>query len=589
MRRRNFLHAAAAVAGAGSALSLGGTVHAATPTGVRTGPPTITPDDIRFPTVSRRLRPGSAGRAGLIAEHVDRMADEAARYMAPGPGRPNPSHPGFVLIAARNSVIVAHEARGHAVRYESWDAATKTPVELPRDRWVPMAKDTLFDMASVSKLFTSTVATQLWEQGVIDLDEPVARYLPEFAAADPAKATITPRHLLTHRSGLVSWMNLAGYPDNDARMAAIYASVLRREPGSGYEYSDLNLITLGQLLHRVTGEPLDDLIADRVTGPLGMTETMFNPPRSLLPRIAATEYQPGTGRGMVHGTVHDENAWYLGGVAGHAGIFSTAADMTVFGQMLANGGHYAGTRVLSEATVRKTLVNHSADIGASPRGLGWQVDQRFYMDALTSPVTAGHTGYTGPCIVVDPVERTVFVFLANRVHPTRDWGTDSDYRRAPARALARAVPVSPATGRTAWFSGMADGADVTLTAPLSRMRTTGKVSFHLWYDTEPKVDSGSLEASTDGGSNWAPVPLDLRAKGWRWSAGGTFDGYSGRQWLKASAEVAADTTHLRWRYRTDGAYQGRGVYVDGIRVTSGGHDAFDVRRLVSDGWQESAD
>jgi hypothetical protein len=322
---------------------------------------------------------------------------------------------------------------------------------------------------------------------------------------------------------------------------------------------------------------------------------MFNPPALLLPRIAATEYQPWTGRGMIRGSVHDENAWAFGGVAGHAGIFSTARDLAILGQMIADGGVYGRTRILSEDTVREVLTDQNADIGASPRGLGWQVDQRFYMDALNSRVTAGHTGYTGTSITVDPVNRMVFVLLTNRVHPTRTRGTDSVYRRMPAGRFARALPVRPATGRDAWFAGMVNASTATLTAELGAAGSAGRADFQLWYDTEATFDKGSVEASTDGGTTFAPVPLTLSAhRHGSWTTNGTFDGYAGRQWLKASAQLPAGTTHLRWVYTLDGGSRGRGVYVDGIRVYSADRLVFDgerpadAARLVVDGWTRSA-
>ncbi|MGP4111538.1 serine hydrolase [Streptomyces sp. 4N509B] len=601
IRRRRFLHGLPGVAGlavtlsaaspavAGSALGRGGAAAAS-------GPPTVTPRDIRFPARSRPLRVGSPGEAGLLPGHVARIADEVAAF---------PHLSGFALVAVRDGVIVAHEARGHAVRYASWDEETSTAVELPPEEWVEATTDTVFDMASVTKLFTATVAVQLHEQGVLSLDEPVVAYLPEFAATDPAKAAVTVRQLLIHRSGLPSWLNLhdPSLPDNAARLAAVYAAPLAREPGSGYEYSDLGLITLGVLLERVTGRPLDALVADRVTGPLGMRDTLFNPPPELLPRVAATEYQPWTGRGMVRGGVHDENAWALGGVAGHAGIFSTTSDMAVFAQTLCDGGQYAGTRLLTEETVREVLTDHNADIGASPRGLGWQVNQRSYMDALCSPVTAGHTGYTGTSVTVDPVSRVVLVLLTNRVHPTRQRGTDSVYRRRPSRALARAVPVRPAVGRTAWYAGQADAATARLTVPLgpSLAATGTRATFRLWYDTEAEYDVGVLEASTDEGGGWRPVPFELRTGGshageHRWESPGTFHGYAGRRWLHATVpELPAGTTRLRFTYTTDADYQGRGVYVDALRVYAGDRLLFaserpgDASRVVAEGWRPSAD
>lgn len=599
--RRGFLHGAGALGAAGLVATLGTAAPAAAAprTGpaartAPTGPPVLTPGDIRFPSHARRLRYGRPGQVGLLPEHIARITEEAEAFLSPGPGRPAPSFPGCVLLAARDGVIVSHQAMGHALKYASWDEEREEAVELPREQWVPMARDTLFDLASITKLFTSTVAVRLAERRVITLDAPVARYLPEFAAEDEAKSAVTVRQLLVHQSGMVAWLDLYALPDNPARLAAIYASPLEYEPGTGYAYSDLNMITLGVLMERMTGKSLDALVAEHVTGPLGLRDTRFNPPPEEHHRVAATEYQPWTERGMVRGTVHDENAYALGGVAGHAGLFSTAHDLAVFGQMLANGGRYGRTRLLSEKSVRAVLTDHSAPLGESPRGLGWQVDQRFYMDALTTPVTAGHTGYTGTSLVVDPVWRTVFVLLSNRVHPTRDRGADSLYRRLPARAFARAVPVRPVTGRTAWRAAPSADSTATLTASLPPLRDPAQARFRLWYDTEPELDTGAFEASEDGGDTWSPVPLALRGERHHWRVDGGFHGWSGRQWLTATAHLEPATTHVRWSYTVDGDNEGRGLYVDALRVSAAGRVVFDedrpkdAARLTADGWAPSA-
>lgn len=563
--------------------------------GLEEGPPTVTGADLTFSHPARTLRYGTASEAGLIEEQVDRIVPSAAAYMEPGgPSGPNPSHPGFAVLAARNGVIVEHDARGYALRYGGWNASTGTAVELPPDEWEPMQPDTIFDMASVTKLFTSVVVAQMAERGEIDLGAPVARYLPEFAQADPAKAGIIVQQLLTHTSGMVAWMNLYGLPDDDARMQAIYESPLRRPPGSGYEYSDLNLIALGKLVERVTGDSFDQVVAERITLPLGMVDTGFNPPTSEQHRIAATEYMPWTGRGIVRGEVHDENAWSFGGVAGHAGIFSTVSDMAIFGQMVLNGGRYGDARILSEDSVRAMLTNLNAGLGGSAaRGLGWQLEQWFYMDAMTSPVTTGHTGFTGTSLVVDPLSNSLLVLHTNRVHPTRNWGTASSYRRAPARDMARAVPVRPAVGHDAWYSGQQDATTVTLTAPLPAPAEGARLEFRLWYDTE-STDIGRLLASTDDGSSWALVPMNLRTATHRWSTAGTFSGFEGRQWLSAGAELPDGATHVRWSYASDSLYQGRGVYVDKVLavgrtgVLFNGERPADAERFESDGWIESS-
>ena len=177
-----------------------------------------------------------------------------------------------------------------------------------------------------------------------------------------------------------------------------------------------------------------------------MTDTMFNPPARLVDRIAATEAQPWAGRPMIRGEVHDENAWSLGGVAGHAGLFSTAHDLAVLARTLLNGGRYGHARILEADTVRAMLVNENAEFPGDSHGLGFELDQRWYMDGLSTPVTFGHTGFTGTSVVIDPLSDSFVILLTNRVHPTRDWGSNNPARRAVARDLARAIAVRPLEG-----------------------------------------------------------------------------------------------------------------------------------------------
>ncbi|MGH8791087.1 MAG: serine hydrolase, partial [Stackebrandtia sp.] len=587
MRRRSFLGGFAAVSG-GLVVAGGGVPAAARQTA--DGPPTVTPDDIVFPSPPPTLRPGSSHQAGLVRTHVEKIVPAAAEYMEPGPGRPNPSHPGFVLLAARNGVIVEHAAQGHALRYESWDADAGTPVELPEDEWVPMDLDTIFDMASVSKLFTSVVMVQLAESGQVNLSAPVTDYVPEFDSADPDKSGIVVEQLLTHSAGQVPFIKLYDLPDDEARMQAIYEEPLEFAPGTSYVYSDLNLIVAAKIIEGVTGKSLDEAVADGITGPLGMSETMYNPPESLWDRVAATEYQPWTDRGMIRGSVHDENAWSFGGVAGHAGVFSTARDLAVFGQMVLNGGVYDGARILGEEWVRSMLTNRNPDFGGSAaRGLGWQLDQRFFMDAMTSPVTTGHTGYTGTCITADPLSGSLFVLLTNRVHPTRDWGAISDYRRAPSRHFARAVPVKPARGLKCWYSGQADAGEAVMTVPLDRFVAEGRATFRLWYDTE-STDVCTLESLVD--DEWTATPMTLSAGRHSWETDGAFSGFSTRRWLEVETELPEGASALRWRYVADDIQQGRGIYVDDIRVYDGPRLIFlslrprDNDKIVAEGWSE---
>ncbi|MGH3344478.1 MAG: serine hydrolase domain-containing protein [Carbonactinosporaceae bacterium] len=400
-------------------------------------------DDVRF--TRRTLRYGSAGEAGLAAEHVRAVVPHAAAYLEPSSG--HPLYAGAVVLAARRGVIVAHRAVGHALRYASYDQVHDRAVELPRAEWAPMREDTVFDLASVTKLFTAIAVVAQAEAGRLDLDRPVASYLPEFA--EHGKRDVTARQLLAHTSGLSAWLPL--YRDYDTpgeRIQAVYGIEPAAGAGRAYEYSDLNLIMLGELVEKVTGRALDEVVRSHITAPLAMSSTTFNPPQALRERIAATEYQPWTARGMVRGSVHDENA--LGGVAGHAGLFSTAHDLAVLAQAILGGGRYGQARILSEDSVRALLTNVNAAFHRDEHGLGFELNQHWYMDAMASPVTAGHTGYTGTSLVIDPLSESFAILLSNRVHPTRAWGSNNPARRAVARDLALAVPAEPANGRTGW-------------------------------------------------------------------------------------------------------------------------------------------
>lgn len=562
-----------------------------TPPAMRTaseGAPTVTADDIEF-AADRTLEYGSAADAGLLPRFVDRIGPDVAGFLEPSPERP--LYAGAVALAGSDGVIAAHEAVGHAVRYSAYEDGEA--VELPPDQRVPMRRDTIVDLASLTKVFTATAVMQQVEAGRVDLDAPVARYIPEFA--QHGKGDIVVRQLLTHTSGLPAWLALyQNWDTPEERTEAVYAAEPEAPPGSEYIYSDLGYITLGKLVEEVTGKRLDEVVEGAIAAPLGMDDTMFTPPESLRPRVAATEYQPWTGRGMVRGSVHDENAWSLGGVAGHAGLFSTARDLAVFAQTLLNGGVYDGVRILEQDTVRAMLRDWNAELPGRAHGLGFDLGQRWFMDALTSPVTFGHTGFTGTSLVVDPLSGSFAVLLSNRVHPTRDWGSNNPARRAVARNLGRAVPVSPAEGRQAWFSGVGDDRSAVLSLPLPVPDAGARLEFDLWYDTEVGYDLGVLEASRDGGETWQAVPLDLRTGRHSWSVDGPFSGFGGRQWLTAQAELAGDVTDVRWRYTSDALYQGRGVYVDGVRAWAAGgglifngHRPSDAERFVADGWHRS--
>ncbi|MFF8928770.1 serine hydrolase domain-containing protein [Streptomyces longwoodensis] len=369
-----------------------------------------------------RLRVDTPERAGLDAERLRPLA-RAVHDLTEGE---RPWAAGAVLVAGRGPVIAVQEAAGWAVRYARYDPETDRGVELPPGDRVPVTVDTPFDLASLTKLFTSVAAVQQIERGTLGIDARVGAYLPDFPAA--AKHGLTVRQLLTHTSGLRPELPLYDCADDAGRLALLRAEAPVSEPGVPV-YSDLNMLLLQQLLERLTGRPLDVLVHDGITRPLGMTATRFGP----CPDAAATEDQrrpwAKADRGMLRGVVHDENAWALGGVAGHAGLFSTGRDLAVFCRALLCGGAYGPARILGPDFV---------DLLLAPPGLGFAVDQPWFMGELAGRGAAGHTGFTGTSLVLDPVTDTFLVLLATTVHPRRR-APDSTPRAAAATLLARAV------------------------------------------------------------------------------------------------------------------------------------------------------
>lgn len=228
-----------------------------------------------------------------------------------------------------------------------------------------------------------------------------------------------------------------------------------------------------------------------------MHRTRYNPPAAWKPKIAATEDArlpwSGLNRGLVWGEVHDENAYSLGGVAGHAGVFSCAWDLAILGRTLLNGGAYGSARILEPETVDLMFTDFNTAFPGDEHGLGFELYQHWYMGAMATPRTAGHTGFTGTSLVLDPTTDSFLIVLGNSVHPARSWRSGSAPRVAAANNLARAVPVRPARGRTSWFSGMTNTTTATLTLPALDTATataTGPVRLRcaLWWDTEPQAD-----------------------------------------------------------------------------------------------------
>jgi CubicO group peptidase (beta-lactamase class C family) len=310
--------------------------------------------------------------------------------------------PGAIAVVGNASGVLFTSTAGQI----DW-----APSQAPSDR-------TLWDMASLTKVIGLTTAMMLLvEAGQVDLESPVQRYIAEFQGR--GKDAVTVRHLLTHSSGLPAWRPLYKEAEGPAAALALaIATPLDTTPGLRMVYSDLGAIILGELVVRVSGQPFDAFLRDRVFGPLGMRETMFRPSPSLRERIAPTEVDPWRQRHL-RGEVHDENAFALGGVSAHAGLFSTARDLTMIARMFLGGGMLDGIRFLSTATIdRFTAVQ---DTVLSHRALGWETPNGTNSAGrLMSRRSFGHTGFTGTSFWVDRDRGVFVILLTNRVNPTRE-------------------------------------------------------------------------------------------------------------------------------------------------------------------------
>ena len=292
---------------------------------------------------------------------------------------------------------------------------------------------TMWDLASLTKVIGMTSAMmQLVEAGKVSLDAPVDRYLPEWTGG--RKHEVTVRNLLTHTSGLPAFRaydQLTTNADSIARL--MMAEPLEAPPGSRYVYSDIGAWLAGKIVERVSGERLDRYLARHVFGPLDMHDTMYNPPDSLRPRIAPTEVDPKRG-GKLRGRVHDERAYYLGGISAHAGLFSSGYDLARFAEMYLNGGALGPVRLFRPQTVVEfTALQDSA---MSNRALGWEKPNGTNSAGhLMSPEAFGHTGFTGTSIWIDPARDLYIILLTNRVDPTRENHKIGGVRIALADAL----------------------------------------------------------------------------------------------------------------------------------------------------------
>ncbi|WP_173917928.1 serine hydrolase domain-containing protein [Halobacillus sp. Marseille-Q1614] len=480
------------------------------------------------------LHPGSVRGAGMMQAPLNAIDSVIETSISEG------ALPGAVTFVARKGHIVQNEAYGHSLLYKD-DQGNEVPNPLH------MEKDTIFDVASISKIFTATAAMILYEDGHFQLDDPVAKYIPEFA--QNGKEHLTIEQLMTHTSGFTAWVPLyAKGNTREDRLEYVYAYPLANPPGSTYTYSDLNMITLGALIEKMSGQRLDEFVYENITGPLRMKDTMYNPPEKLKERIAATEYQAAIGRGLVWGEVHDENAWSLDGVAGHAGVFSTAEDLGKLGHMYLNDGRYGGKQILKSETVKLLTENRIPEFPGDEHGLGWELSQGWYMDALSEASTMGHTGYTGTSMVVNQDNDTIAILLTNRVHPTRNTVSTNPTRQLFARQVADAIPVD--TPAPSWFSGYGNQLNRSLTAKVDVQKAT-ELSFETWYRLENGYDLGHVEVSEDG-ENWTAVRE-------------AFTG-SSVAWSEEKVTLPAGTNFVRFRYDTDGSVNGRGWYITNLNI-----------------------
>ncbi len=396
-------------------------------------PPADCPRTSLMTVSPREVEPGTVGMDGDALQTVDTLILRAI-----GEG----ATPGAALAVGRHGRVVRLRGYGRL----DWD-----------DGGAPVGPRSIYDVASVTKVVaTTTAAMILVDDGRLDLDARVVDYLPWWDDGDPAKAAVTVRQLLIHRAGLPPFRRFYFELEGEAAYReAIGAEPLEYGPGERTVYSDIGLMTLAFIIAEISGQPLDGFVSARILDPLGMADSGFTPDASLLPRIARTEVDTVFRHVHVHGVVHDENAYAMGGVAGHAGLFSSATDLAAFAQMMLNGGEAgpcphgdggtrpcaardgAAARVLEAETVASFTARFD---DTASRALGWDTpsDRSSAGDYFTRDAF-GHTGYTGTSLWIDP-ERDVFVVLLTaRVNPTRNNGLHVPLRRAVHDAVALAI------------------------------------------------------------------------------------------------------------------------------------------------------
>ena len=354
--------------------------------------------------------PKSASAVGL--DVVDSIVQDAIR---------DGQIPGAVVLIGHDGQVIYRKAFGERA------------LEPRRE---PMSVDTIFDLASLTKAVATSVAvTQLVQKGEVRVNEPAAKYIPEFA--ENGKEEITVRELLTHHSGLPKDLDLSQpWESRETALQAAYSEKPIFAPGSQFLYSDVNFIVLGALVERVSGTSLDQYCRKNIFIPLNMTHTRFLPPPAWLPKIAPTQFDEHDK--MLRGVVHDPTARRMGGVAGHAGVFSTADDLAKFAQAL-----MSGSQILSSLMVEKMTTPQQPPTSTVLRGFGWDIDSPFSSNRgdLLPVGSFGHTGFTGTSLWIDPTTHTYIIVLSNAVHP-RGKGSAVALRSKIATAVAAALPLT---------------------------------------------------------------------------------------------------------------------------------------------------
>jgi uncharacterized protein YbbC (DUF1343 family)/CubicO group peptidase (beta-lactamase class C family) len=377
--------------------------------------------------------------------------------------------PGAVVLVARHGRVVWKKSYGARA------------VEPQRES---MTVDTIFDLASVTKIVATTTSIMiLIERGEIRLADSIVKFIPEMRG--DGRDAITIEQLLTHMSGFAPDFDLrdrwTGY---DEAMKRLYREPLRNPPGTRFVYSDINYVALGEVVHRVSGKTLDEFARKNIFAPLGMRDTGFRPDTRLKSRIAPTERRRGQmtylgdsdadagseGEQWLRGQVHDPTAFRMGGVAGHAGLFSTADDLAIYCQMILNGGAYNGVRVLSPLTVATMTRPHAVNEEGAARGLGWDIATSFSTNKgdLFPLGSFGHTGFTGTSLWIDPATDSFVIFLSNRVHP------DGKGDVGPLRGRVASIVASSITDTTV-AKARAEAADTAteLLSSVARFNSNG--------------------------------------------------------------------------------------------------------------------